>query len=299
MEQSMSFDETNIGVFRKAPDVMAEVLVGSASSKSSVSISTGVQEFDEFAGGLVRKSIALIASRPSMGKTAFISHLVMSASKQSDQPLVTAWFSLNDSVEVLARQILCREGNINQREFREGTVDQEVRESIASRLKESAAQNIYMDDAATGTVSDIEDRCISLRREVGQLDIVVIDDLQDMQCIDDPEELTTQLRALARDMNVAMVLVSNLDRQVELTEDRRPTTQYLNGYRQMRSNIDLLMMLYRPEVYGQDANFSGQLDIIIPRNLFGPTGAFSMRFNAAMWQIKSYPFADGAYNLMG
>jgi len=273
MSVTESFESDEFFSFRKATDVMNDVLAGLTNSRQGTTIKTGITYFDRFCG-LPRKGITLIAARPDMLQNEVAMHLTMMASKQSQQPLVIAWFSLQHRVENLAIHLLSSAAKVRSTDIEPQTVNRDQKERLTSAARNSLAEHIYLDDISSGSIDDIDERCMG----AGHLDIVVIDGLRDMQKSDDLEYLMPRLHTLATRSDVALILFDRINYELEVSLDKPLIKDDLLNYPEIRPYIDLLLILQRPELL-LNTGGGGDLWVDVARNMAGTTGGFRLHFD--------------------
>ncbi len=244
-------------------------------------VPSGFVELDRLTSGFQPSSLNIIAARPSMGKTAFATNIAVFAACKERIPV--AIFSLEMSKEQLAQRMLSAEARIDAHRIRTGFLsDQEWRRlaEVAARLSEAP---IYIDDTPNISVAEIRARSRRLKAEVN-LGLIVVDYLQLVQLRRKVEnkqqevsEVSRSLKALARELDVPVVALSQLSRAVEQRQDRRPQLSDLRDSGAIEQDADLVAFIYREEVYRSDAD-TGIAEIIIGKHRNGPVGTVKLRF---------------------
>ncbi|MCS7233016.1 MAG: replicative DNA helicase [Synergistetes bacterium] len=244
-------------------------------------VPTGFREFDKLTSGFQLSSLNIIAARPSMGKTAFAVNIALFAACKERIPV--AIFSLEMSKEQLAQRMLSSEARIDAQRIRTGFLsDKEWRKlaEVAARLSEAP---IYVDDTPNISVAEIRARSRRLKAEVN-LGLIIVDYLQLVQLKKKVEskqqevsEVSRALKALARELNVPVVALSQLSRAVEQRQDRRPQLSDLRDSGAIEQDADLVAFIYREEVYKPDAE-PGIAEIIVGKHRNGPVGTVKLRF---------------------
>ena len=245
---------------------------------------TGFSDLDRQTAGLQASDLIVIAGRPSMGKTTLALNIAAYAGMQTGKPI--AVFSLEMSKEQMALRMLCAEARVDSAKLRTGFLagsDWSLLTTAAGDL--SGQANIYIDDTPMQTALDIRAKARRLRSEQGDLGLVIIDYLQLMQGRSRAEnrqqeisDITRALKALARELHVPVVALSQLSRAVE---QRRPPKPQLSDLREsgaIEQDADVVALLYRDEVYNEDSDERGVAEVNIAKHRNGPTGTLRLAF---------------------
>ncbi len=247
-------------------------------------ISTGFQRVDEITSGLQNSDLIIVAGRPSMGKTAFAINIAQHAAIEDRVPV--AIFSLEMSKEQLALRMLSSDGKVDSQKMRRGfigEVDWPKLVAAAGRLSEAP---IYIDDTPAISVLEIKAKARRLKAESG-LDLIVVDYLQLMRGRDasapreqEISEISRSLKSLAKELNVPVLALSQLNRQVESRTDKRPQLADLRESGAIEQDADVIMFIYRDEVYNksEDNPEKGKAEIIIGKQRNGPVGVANVSF---------------------
>ncbi|MBS7387564.1 MAG: replicative DNA helicase [Eubacteriales bacterium] len=252
-------------------------------------VTTGFADLDKLTSGMQPSDLIIIAGRPSMGKTAFALNLAQNAAIKGKKTVCI--FSLEMSREQLVQRMLCSDSGVNMQSVRTGTITDAELIRIASSLDPLSKANIYIDDSAGCSVAEIRSKCRRLQSRVG-LDMVVIDYLQLMQTsgkydnrVLEISETTRKLKILARELNVPIILLSQLSRGPEQRTDHRPIMADLRESGAIEQDADVIMLLYRPAVY--DAEADNTTEVIVAKHRNGPTATVKLA-----WIDSSAKFAD-------
>ena len=256
----------------------------SARKEPITGLPTGFSDLDRQTAGLQSSDLIIIAGRPSMGKTTLALNIAAHAGMRTGKPI--AVFSLEMSKEQLALRMLCAEAKVDSAKLRTGFLagsDWSLLTTAAGDL--SGQANIYIDDTPMQTALDIRAKARRLRSEQGDLGLVIIDYLQLMQGRARAEnrqqeisDITRALKALARELYVPVVALSQLSRAVE---QRRPPKPQLSDLREsgaIEQDADVVAMLYRDEVYNEDSDEPGVAEVNIAKHRNGPTGTLRLAF---------------------
>lgn len=246
-------------------------------------VSTGFKDLDDKTAGLHPGDLIIIGGRPSMGKTAFALNIAQHCAITTKQPV--AIFSLEMSKEQLVMRMLCAESQVDYSKMRKGFLSQsEIRRltKAASSLSESL---IFIDDSAAMTVMEIRAKARRLKAEQKGLALIVIDYLQLMKGRGDVErreqeisEISRSLKGLAKELHVPVVALSQLNRRVEYNQDKRPGLGDLRESGAIEQDADVIMFLYRDEVYNKKTQDKGIAEVIIAKQRNGPTGVVKLAF---------------------
>lgn len=236
---------------------------------------TGFRDLDAKLSGLQKNDLIVVAGRPAMGKTSFAMNIAQHAA--SREGAVVAVFSLEMSAEQLSRRMLCTEARVDMEHMRSGTLSGEEWEYLAHALKVLGDAKLYIDDTAGITLAEMRSKLRRLHIEAGGLDLVVIDYLQLMtyrgKADNRQQEIadtTRQLKIMARDLNVPIVLLSQLSRGPETRTDKRPMMSDLRESGAIEQDADIIILLYRAAAYDEEADDTALAIVAKHRN--GSTG---------------------------
>ncbi len=262
-------------------------------------VSTGYKKVDEITSGFQNSELIIIAGRPSMGKTALAINIAQYASIENETPV--AIFSLEMSKEQLAFRLLASEARVDSQRLRKGfvgEVDWPKLTTAAGRLSEAP---IYIDDTPAISVLEMKAKARRLKAEHG-LGLVILDYLQLMRGRgpsreQEISEISRSLKSLAKELEVPVVALSQLNRQVEARSDRRPQLADLRESGAIEQDADVIMFIYRDEVYNksEDNPEKGLAEVIIGKQRNGPTGLVRLsflkeytRFENLAWEKEDY-----------
>jgi len=245
-------------------------------------ISTGFTEMDRMTAGLQRGELIIVAGRPSMGKTTLAINIAENAAIAQKVP--TAVFSMEMSAEQLSFRMIGSIGRVNQQRLRTGRLSDEDWTRIDSAVSMMSNVPIYIDDSAGLSPTEVRARARRLKREHG-LGMIVIDYLQLMSVAGSTENRATEiseisrgLKALAKELDVPVIALSQLNRSVEQRNDKKPVMSDLRESGAIEQDADLIVFIYREEVYQPDTARKGIADIIIGKQRNGPVGEFHLTF---------------------
>ncbi|WNO59966.1 replicative DNA helicase [Rheinheimera sp. MMS21-TC3] len=257
-------------------------------------ISTGYVDLDKMTNGLQPSDLIIVAARPSMGKTTFAMNLCEHAAITSDKPVLI--FSLEMPSEQIMMRILASLGRIDQTKVRTGQLEDEdwARLSSAIELLNSKGK-MYIDDASGLTPTEVRSRARRVAREHGGLSMIMVDYLQLMTVPGLTEnrtleiaEISRSLKALAKELKVPVVALSQLNRSLEQRSDKRPINSDLRESGSIEQDADLIMFIYRDEVYNDDSPDKGTAEIIIGKQRNGPIGRMRLTFHGRFSRFDNY-----------
>ena len=257
----------------------------------AVSVQTGYFQLDDMLGGYQKSDLIIIAARPSMGKTAFALSFMRNAAIEYDVPV--AFFSLEMATVQLATRLISAEARMDAHSLRTGNFRDSDGQKISRTVHKLSGAPIYIDDTPGLSILEMRAKARRLHKEKG-IGLIVVDYLQLMTAGSKVESrereisiISRSLKALAKDLNVPVIALSQLNRAVESTTDKRPMLSHLRESGAIEQDADVVIFLYRPEYYGitQFSNgdsTEGVAEIIISKQRNGPVGEVKLRF------IKEY-----------
>ena len=244
-------------------------------------LSTGLVTLDSVTRGLQKSDLIIVAARPAMGKTAFVLNLATHVALQGG---TVAFFSLEMPREQLMHRIFCAEGQIDATRLARGELDDEEWGRLVKVADRMIKTNLYFDDTSSTTVLDIRTRARRLKAEHG-LDLIAIDYLQLIQAPGRVEnrtlavaEMTRSLKVLARELDVPIVVLSQLSRATEGRSDKRPMLSDLRESGSIEQDADIVMFLYREDYYNQDTENANITELSIAKHRNGATDTVRMFF---------------------
>ncbi len=264
------------------PEAVDRIDVLHQSDGSITGISSGFSEFDKLTAGLQAGDLVIVAGRPSMGKTTFAVNVAENAAIGANVP--TAIFSMEMPAQQLAIRMISSLGRVDQTHLRTGNFPDEDWSRINTAVQLMSEAPIFIDDTPGLSPTEIRARARRLQREHG-LGLIVVDYLQLMQVEGTKEnrateisEISRSLKALAKELSLPVVALSQLNRSVEQRTDKRPVMSDLRESGAIEQDADLIIFIYREEVYNQDTPRKGIADISIAKQRNGPIGDFPLTF---------------------
>ncbi|MFA7618568.1 MAG: replicative DNA helicase [Thiohalomonadaceae bacterium] len=268
-------------------------------------IPTGYTDFDEKTSGLQPSDLIIIAGRPSMGKTTFAMNLAENAAIKVRKPV--AVFSMEMPGEQLAMRLISSLGRINQHSLRTGKLDDDDWPRLTSAVQLLAEVPLYVDDTPALTPTELRARARRLAREHEHgLGLIVIDYLQLMQVVGSGKEnrtaeiseISRSLKALAKELNVPVIALSQLNRSLEQRPNKRPVMSDLRESGAIEQDADVIVFIYRDEVYNEDSPDKGVAEIIIGKQRNGPIGTVRLTFLGQYTRFENFAsdsFRDAEY----
>jgi replicative DNA helicase len=249
-------------------------------------LATHYNDLDEMTSGLQKSDLVILAARPSMGKTAFAMNIAENAS--IDDGKVVGIFSLEMSREALLLRLLCSRARVDAHKMRTGSLWRDDMQKVVRAMEELASSQIYIDDTPGVSLSEMRAKARRLQQSCGSLDLLVVDYLQLMSGGSKRYENRTQevsaisrgLKALAKELHVPVIALSQLSRAPESRGgDHRPQLADLRESGSIEQDADLVMFIFREEIYKQDdPDLQGRAEIIIAKQRNGPIGRVNLAF---------------------
>ncbi len=279
------------GMDRAVRDALEYIEAIHSNTTKKFSVPTGFYELDELLGGFQKSDLIIIAARPSMGKTALALSLARNASIEHKVPI--GIFSLEMSTMQLVIRLLCAEGRLNAHLVRTGKLPHEEGVKLSKNAHKLIEAPLFVDDTPAQTVLEIRAKARRLKAE-HDIGMIIIDYLQLMQGPTNSESrereishISRSLKSLAKELNIPVVALAQLNRAVEARTDKRPQLSDLRESGSIEQDADVVIFLNRPEYYGIMKNENGDsnegvAEIIIGKQRNGPTGTVRLAF------IKEY-----------
>lgn len=284
-------NESYKGMDKAVREAIEHIEAIHSQNTASFAVPTGFIELDDMLGGFQRSDLIIIAARPSMGKTAFALSAARNAAVEYGQGV--AIFSLEMATIQLVTRLICAEARINAHSVRTGKFKAEEGSRISRTAHKLSQAPIFIDDTPGQTVLQVRAKARRLKAEKN-IKLVVIDYLQLMTSPahahsreQEISNISRSLKALAKELDVPVIALSQLNRSVEATADKRPMLSHLRESGAIEQDADVVMFLYRPEAYGITADHEGNStegigEVIIAKQRNGPVGDCRLQF------IKQY-----------
>lgn len=295
-EYKLKSEVRSIGVIVKDTFEMLEALYKKRDSITGVP--TGYIDLDKMTNGFQKSDLIIIAGRPGMGKTAFALNIALNAASKYDKS--TAVFSLEMSSGQLVQRLLASEARVESSKLRSGRLNMDEWTNLAEVAGRLNDYKIYIDDTPAISSLEIRAKCRRLKRE-GNLDLIIVDYLQLMSSTkgDNREqqisEMSRSLKALAKELNVPVIALSQLNRSVEGRNDKRPVPSDLRESGAIEQDADIIIFLYRDDFYHKESKYPGIAEVIIAKHRNGSTGTVPLVF---IKEFTKFENCDSNYRLV-
>jgi len=263
------------------------------SGKTITGLATGFTDFDNMTSGLQPGDLIIVAGRPSMGKTMLGMNIAEHAAIKSDQPVLV--FSLEMPGESLVMRLLSSLGRIDQHRIRTGRLNDDDWPRVTSAVGILSEVSLFIDDTPALSPNEIRSRARRLAREQGGLGLIVVDYLQLMHVPGSKEnrvvevsEISRSLKTIAKELNVPVIAISQLNRSLESRTDRRPVMSDLRESGSLEQDADIILFIYRDEVYHEDSPDKGIAEILIRKHRNGPIGEFRLTFSGKYTRFENF-----------
>ena len=257
-------------------------------------VPSGFTDLDKMTAGLQKSDLIIVAARPSMGKTTFAMNLAEHAAMTQEHPALI--FSLEMPSDQIMMRMLASLGRIDQTKIRTGQLEDEDWARLSSTMGLLMEKGkMFIDDAAGLTPTEVRSRARRIHRDHGGISMIMIDYLQLMRAPQFSDnrtleiaEISRSLKALAKELQVPVVALSQLNRGLEQRSDKRPINSDLRESGSIEQDADLIMFIYRDEVYHDDSEFKGMAEIIIGKQRNGPIGRVPLTFQGKYSRFDNY-----------
>jgi replicative DNA helicase len=254
-----------------------------------IGIPTGFTDLDKLLGGLQRSDLLILAARPSVGKTSLALSFAHNAARKYRQRV--AFFSLEMSSEQVVARLISAETGINSQRLRRGEIEEHEWGRFMKATSDMAETLLFIDDTPGISALELRTKARRLHAEVG-LDLVVVDYLQLMRGdfrsenrVQEVSSISRALKGLARELNVPLVALSQLSRGVESRTDKRPILSDLRESGSLEQDADVVMFIYRDEMYNENTERPNIADVMIAKHRNGPTGSVALFFKKELAQF--------------
>ncbi|MCD5412312.1 MAG: replicative DNA helicase [Thermodesulfovibrionales bacterium] len=262
-------------------------------------VPSGFKDIDELTSGFQSGDLIIVGGRPGMGKTAFA--LNVAGYVAADMRETVAVFSLEMSKEQLALRMICAESGVNSSSVRKGFIGKQDWIKLTNAAGRLADAPIFIDDSSMLTVLEIRAKARRLKMEYGMLSLIVVDYLQLMRSMGKFErreqeisDISRSLKALAKELKVPVIALSQLNRAVEQRGEKRPTLADLRESGALEQDADVIIFLYRDEFYNKNnPSNKGKAELIVAKQRNGPTGIVNLTYLAD--STKFVDFTDLSY----
>lgn len=263
-------------------------------------VATGFSDLDEMTSGLQGGDLIIVAGRPSMGKTAFSINIAENVALDTKLPV--AIFSMEMGATQLATRMIGSVGRLDQHRMRNGRLEDEDWEKLTTALGKLNEAPIFIDEGAGLTSFDVRARARRLHRQCGKLGLIVIDYIQLMSGAagrqsenraTEISEISRSLKSLAKELDCPVIALSQLNRSLENRPDKRPVMSDLRESGAIEQDADVILFIYRDEVYNPDSTDKGTAEIIVGKQRNGPIGRVRLTFLGQHTRFEN--FANSSY----
>ena len=272
--------------------VYSKIQEANASGNSLIGVSTGFTEIDEITLGFQKSDLIIIAGSTSMGKTALALNIAENVARQTDQTVLI--FSLEMSAEQVVRRFISSIANIDLQRLMRGQLQESDWEGIDKALSVLSSKKILVDDTPALNPSELKSRSRRVQRENKDLVMIVVDYLGLMQVpgksenrVAEISEISRSLKALAKELDVPVVALSQLNRAVASRQNKRPILSDLRDSGAIEQDADVIALLYRDEYYGETFENIGKAEINIAKQRNGPTRATLLAFRGSVAKFEN------------
>jgi replicative DNA helicase len=276
-----------------------EVLFNRDNPSDITGVPSGFHDLDKMTSGLQAGEMIVVAGRPSMGKTAFALNIAEHVGVEVGLPV--AIFSLEMSGPQLATRFLSSVGRLDQNKIRTGRLSDDDWDKMTNALGKLHEAPIHIDETGAINATDLRARARRLHRKCGKLGLIVIDYLQLMTSSRENEnrateisEISRSIKALAKELEVPIIALSQLSRKVEERNDKRPLMSDLRESGAIEQDADIILMMYRDEYYKPDTQDKGIAEVIVGKHRNGPTGTVKLTFLGEYTKFENFA-SPGSY----
>lgn len=262
------------------------------SGESLTGVTSGFVDLDQQTSGLQRGDLVIVAARPSMGKTTFAMNVVENVLLRSGLPVLV--FSMEMPAEHLVLRMLSSLGRIDQKRVRDGKLEEDDWPRLASVVGMLQDQKLFIDDTPAMTPTEVRARARRVARDNGgKIGLIMVDYLQLMRVpgletnrVNEISEISRSLKALAKELHCPVVALSQLSRAVEQRPNKRPVMSDLRESGAIEQDADIIMCIYRDEVYNPETADKGTAEIIIVKQRNGPIGTIRLAFRGQFTRFE-------------
>ena len=273
----------------------------SQSDSNITGLSTGYYALDDKTSGWQKSDLVIVAARPSMGKTTFAMNAVEHAVLHQDKPVIV--FSMEMPAESLILRVLSSVGRIDQTRIRNGKLEQDEWDKLTIAVKKLKGRPLFIDDTPSLSTAEMRARVRRLHREHGDIALIMVDYLQLMRVPGNGEgrtseisEISRTLKGIAREFNCPVIALSQLNRSLENRPNKRPINSDLRESGAIEQDADVILFIYRDEVYNEDSPDKGTAEIILGKQRNGPIGTCKLAFQGRFTRFDNLARSPGENN---
>jgi len=288
-------DATTAGIRDILNETFGEIEILLKSGGAITGLATGFLELDEMTAGLQPGDLAIVAGRPSMGKTTFTNCIMDHVGVVERKPVLV--FSLEVSRRHLVRNMLCARSRVDLQKVRRGALDKADLDRLTHAAGELMEAPVFVDDSPVTNPISLRAKARRIKQKHG-LALVVVDYLQLMETgkaenrQQEIAQISRQIKAMARELEVPVIAVSQLNRSVDSREDRKPRMSDLRESGALEQDADVILFLFREEVYRQTEENRGLAELLVAKQRNGPTGSIPLLFFGHVLRFENAAFRD-------
>jgi replicative DNA helicase len=264
--------------------------------QESLGVPTGFTDLDHLLGGLQKSDLIIVAGRPGMGKTSWLLSVALNAARAGARAAI---FSMEMSNEQIVQRLVSSETGINTRDLRLGKLDDREWALFIQATDKLSGLRVFLDDTPALSPLQLRSKCRRLYSEHG-LDLIMVDYLQLMSSgtgynenrVQEISFISRSLKQVARELNVPVLAAAQLSRAVEQRQDKRPQLSDLRESGSIEQDSDVVLFIYRDEVYNEHTERPNQADVIVAKHRNGPTGSLSLYFRKELTQFSNLRKTD-------
>lgn len=277
------------------PDVIKDVEKRMENGSDVTGVASGFTDLDKMTSGLQPGDLIIIAGRPSMGKTSLALNIAENVAIEKKLPV--AVFSMEMASNQLTTRLIGSVGKVDQHKMRTGQLDDDDWDKLTDALGELNEAPIHIDEGSALNSFEVRARARRLQRQAGQLGLIVVDYIQLMAApggrqsenrATEISEISRSLKALAKELNVPVVALSQLNRSLEQRPDKRPVMSDLRESGAIEQDADVILFIYRDEVYNPESVDKGLAEIIVAKQRNGPIGRVKLTFLGQYTRFENY-----------
>jgi len=277
--------------------VYDEIEEASKHNNSVIGLSTGYIDLDAMLSGFQHSNLIILAARPSMGKTTLALNMASKAAFNLNVPV--AMFSLEMSNSELVKKIMAQESGVSLSAIQKGMISQSDWSKIKMATNKIYNSKLFLEDTSSLTIMEIRARARKLKARYPELALIVIDYIQlissnnnDINRQQQISDISRGLKLLARELDIPIIALSQLNRSSETRTDKRPMLSDLRESGAIEQDADVVMLLYRDDYYKKDSQYKGVTEVIIAKHRSGPTGTVNLLFNPKCSKFMDYSDQD-------
>lgn len=258
---------------------------------AALGLPSGFKDLDKLLGGLQKSDLLIFAGRPGMGKTSFMLSAAINMARLGAR---IAIFSMEMGIEQIVQRLVSMEAAINSQNLRAGQLNQQEWARFVHAAGNMSNFRIFIDDTPAMSPIQLRTKCLRMAREHG-IDMVIVDYMQLMNAggayqnnrVQEISLISRSMKEMARELNVPVLSAAQLSRAVEQRQDKRPQLSDLRESGSIEQDADVVMFLYRDEVYNEATEFPNQADVIVAKHRNGPTGTISLYFEKSLTKFMN------------